>query len=244
MTNFINTDLLKGSSAASSPDRKAAMQKAPDQDALRRTGKKVRKRLSANPKVYPIPAEDKAEIFAVGDFMSADECRRMIGMIDLVARPSAVFDLAYGADYRTSYSGDVDSADPFVKKISRRIDDLLGLESSWGETIQGQRYLPGQQFAPPNDWFFPEAKYWETESKRGGQRSWTTMVFLNDVEAGGTTDFTKLGLSIEPKPGVLLGWNNATLEGVPNEWTMHAGTQVEAGVKYIITKWYRTRKWY
>src|SRR5690606_30813248 len=143
----------------------------------------------------------KAEIFAVGDFMSPAECERMVKMIDVVARPSAVFDLTYGADYRTSYSGDVDPHDPFVKKISRRIDDLLGLDAGWGETIQGQRYLPGQQFQRHNDWFFTDAGYWPNEVERGGQRSWTAMVFLNEVEAGGTTDFTRLRLSIEPRPG-------------------------------------------
>jgi prolyl 4-hydroxylase len=240
MPNFITTDQKK---AASKPNA-APAGKVPDREALRRTGQRVRKRLAANPQVYPIPAEDKAEIFAVGDFMSPAECRRMIEMIDVVAKPSAVFDLAYGADYRTSYSGDVDPADPFVMKISRRIDDLLGLDPRWGETIQGQRYLPGQEFQQHNDWFFTDARYWQTEKRRGGQRSWTAMIFLNQVEAGGTTDFTKLRLSIEPKPGVLLGWNNATPEGVPNEWTMHAGMPVAAGVKYIITKWYRTRRWF
>ena len=237
MTNFITTDILSGG-------KSGARAKVPDQDGLRRTGNKVRKRLAANPRIYPVPAEDKAEIFAVGDFMSPEECTRMIGLIDQVARPSAVFDLEYGADYRTSYSGDVDPTDPFVKKISRRIDDLLGLDPTWGETIQGQRYLPGQQFQAHNDWFYTEAAYWKNEKNRGGQRSWTTMVFLNDVEEGGSTDFTKLGLSIAPKRGALLGWNNADREGVPSEWTMHAGTPVIAGVKYIITKWYRTKRWH
>jgi len=69
------------------------------------------------------------------------------------------------------------------------------------------------------------------------------MVYLNPVEGGGSTDFTQIGLSIEPKQGALLTWNNSDLEGAPNRWTIHSGTQVSAGVKYIITKWYRTRKW-
>jgi len=214
----------------------------PDQAALKRVGEQVRKRLAANKAIYHLPAE-KAEIFAMGDFMSADECGRMIGMIDRVARPSSVFNVAYGEDYRTSYSGDVDPHDPFVKKIGRRIDDLLGLDPSWGETVQGQRYLPGQQFKPHCDWFFTEAAYWPREAERGGQRSWTAMVYLNPVEGGGSTDFTELGLSIEPKPGAILMWNNADREGVPNRWTIHSGTKVNAGVKYVITKWYRTRKW-
>jgi len=214
----------------------------PDQAALKRTGEHVRKRLAANKAIYRLPT-DKAEIYAMADFMSAAECTRLVGMIDKVARPSSVFNVEYGADYRTSYSGDVDSYDPFVKKISRRIDDLLGLDGSWGEAIQGQRYLPGQQFKPHCDWFFTEADYWAREAGRGGQRGWTAMVYLNTVEGGGSTDFTELGLSIEPKPGAILTWNNADLEGVPNRWTIHTGTQVSAGVKYIITKWYRTRSW-
>jgi prolyl 4-hydroxylase len=51
-----------------------------------------------------------------------------------------------------------------------------------------------------------------------------------------------VGASIEPKPGVLLVWNNATPEGLPNEDTLHAGTPVIKGQKYVLTKWYRTRK--
>jgi len=225
-----------------SPSKAAAQAPVPDQAALKRIGAQVRKRLAANKAVFHLPA-DNAELFAVGDFMTVDECDRMIGMIDQVAKPSIVFDVAYGADYRTSYSGDVDPYDPFVLNISRRIDDLLGLEPSWGETIQGQRYLPGQQFQAHCDWFHHEADYWKIEKGRGGQRSYTTMVFLNEVEGGGTTDFPYLGLSIEPKQGVLLGWNNADPEGVPSNWTLHAGMPVTAGVKYVITRWYRTRPW-
>jgi prolyl 4-hydroxylase len=214
----------------------------PDQAALKRVGDQVRKRLAANKAIYKLPAE-KAEIYAMGDFMSPAECDKLIGMIDQVARPSSVFNVAYGEDYRTSYSGDVDTYDSFVRKLNRRMDDLLGLDPTWGESIQGQRYLPGQQFKPHCDWFFTEAEYWPTEAGRGGQRSWTAMVYLNAVEGGGSTDFTELGLSIEPKPGAILMWNNADVEGEPNRWTIHTGTQVSAGVKYIITKWYRTRKW-
>jgi len=215
----------------------------PDQAANKRVGEQVRKRLAANKAIYTLPT-DKADIFAMGDFMSPQECRKMIAMIDEVARPSATFDRSYGDEYRTSYSGDVDPYDPFVRKITRRIDDLLGLDPTWGETIQGQRYLPGQKFGPHCDWFFTDAHYWPTEAERGGQRSWTAMVYLNDVEEGGSTDFVHLGLSIAPKQGAILMWSNADREGVPNTWTNHTGTAVKAGVKYIITKWYRTRKWF
>ena len=213
-----------------------------DQPGLKRVGEQVRTRLAANPAVYKVPVE-AAELYAVGDFLTPDECRKMCDMIDAVAEPSRVFDLDYSSGYRTSYSGNVDPHDPFVRKISRRIDDLLGMDSSFGETIQGQRYMPGQEFQPHHDWFHPGTSYWDLEMGRGGQRSFTTMAFLNNVEAGGTTDFPELGISLEPKPGVLVVWNNALPDGLTNVKTLHAGRPVIAGEKYIITKWYRARPW-
>ena len=214
----------------------------PDQGALKRVGASVRKRLEADPQAYKVPT-DKAEIFAIGDFLSAAECQRLILMIDAVAQPSTLYDNDYASGFRTSYSGNLDPRDPFVAGLSRRIDDLLGLKSEIGEAIQGQRYMPGQQFKPHNDWFYTTEDYWKSERKRGGQRSWTAMAFLNAVEAGGDTHFTEVGIKIPPKPGVLLAWNNALPDGSPNDDTIHAGTPVERGVKYVITKWYRTRKW-
>jgi prolyl 4-hydroxylase len=214
-----------------------------DKARLARIGRRVRERLAQNKDVYQIPAE-KAELWAVGDFFTPDECGKLMAIVDAVAQPSRAFDAAYDSGYRTSYSGDVDPHDPFIKKLQRRIDDLLGIDPSYGETIQGQRYLPGQQFQAHTDWFPGNTPYWEQEKKRGGQRSFTAMAYLNPVEEGGATVFPHLGLGIEPRPGVLLIWNNADPEGVPNPWTIHAGTPVVKGAKYIVTKWYRCRQWY
>ena len=226
------------------PAPAAATRLAPpaDQAALARVGATVRKRLEADPVVYKIPT-DEAEIFAVANFLDAAECARFIAIVDRVAKPSRAFDTDYAQNYRTSYSGDVDPADPFVRMIERRISDLLGLPPACGETVQGQRYLPGQEFKPHNDWFWTNAHYWPAERKRGGQRSWTAMAYLNGVDEGGATDFPTIGLSIPPQPGALLIWNNARADGKPNDATLHAGTPVIQGVKYVITKWFRTRKW-
>jgi prolyl 4-hydroxylase len=214
-----------------------------DKTRLRRIGRKVRERLAETEGVYAIPAE-KAELWAVANFFSPDECARLIAMIDAVALPSRAYDSGYESGHRTSYSGDVDPYDPFVRKLQRRIDDLLGIDPRYGETIQGQRYMVGQEFQAHTDWFPGNTPYYETEKKRGGQRSITTMAFLNDVEEGGATAFPRLKFGLEPRPGVLLIWNNADPEGVPNPWTIHAGTPVLRGTKYIVTRWYRCRPWF
>ena len=102
---------------------------------------------------------------------------------------------------------------------------------------------PGQEFKEHCDWFDPGASYWPDEVRRGGQRSWTAMAYLNDVEAGGVTAFTRIGVEVTPERGLLLIWNNATRDGDNNLATMHAARPVEVGVKYVITKWFRTRRW-
>jgi prolyl 4-hydroxylase len=214
----------------------------PDRQALVRVGESVRSRLDVHPNMHKLPTEG-AEIYAMGGFLNPGECFRMIAMIDAVAQPSTLFGSANDPDYRTSYSGNLDPTDSVVKMVERRIDDLLGMEPAWGETIQGQRYMPGQQYKQHHDWFHTGSEYWKSERKRGGQRSWTAMMFLNDVEEGGQTHFTKTGVEVTPQTGAILIWNNATPSGEPNDLTLHAATPVVKGVKHVITKWYRTRKW-
>ena len=213
-----------------------------DGEELAQLGKQVRTRLAGDPSVYKVPVQ-KAEIYAISDFISPDECSHLMKMIDRVAKPSELFDDVYIESYRTSFSGDVDTSDSFVKMIERRFSDLLGIDMTWGETIQGQRYLPGQEFREHCDWFDTNAAYWAGEAGRGGQRSWTAMAYLNEVEKGGETEFPNLQIRIRPQAGALLLWNNATPEGRPNLDTIHAALPVEAGVKYVITKWFRTRTW-
>lgn len=214
----------------------------PDRAALVRVGNRVRSRLASDPAVVRVPVE-QAELFTMAGFLSPAECDRFIAMIETVAKPSTLYSASYDSGVRTSYSGDVDPTDPFVRMVTRRLDDLLGIEGSWGETVQGQRYLPGQEFKVHCDWFPTDCEYWPAESSQGGQRSWTAMAYLSDVEEGGATEFPYLDYSSRPVRGSLLIWNNMSPDGEPNIMTLHAGTPVVRGTKYIITKWYRTRPW-
>lgn len=220
----------------------AQIQTTPDHAAMKRIGTRVRARLEADTRAEKLPT-DALELYAIADFILPSECERMIAMIDEVAEPSKLYDVGYDTGFRTSYSGNFDPNDPLVMSISSRIDDLLGIDPKNGEPVQGQRYMPGQEFKPHNDWFYTSEKYWQIEKKRGGQRCFTAMAYLNDVEEGGVTEFTNAGIGIPPQKGALLVWNNGTREGQPNEGTMHAGAPVLKGVKYVLTKWYRAGVW-
>lgn len=213
----------------------------PDRAELARIGEVVRARLDADPAAYRLPVEG-VEIYAVTDFLSARDCQRLMAVIDEVAQPSPTYNNNTDGG-RTSYTGDVDPRDPFIRMLQRRIDDLMGMEPALGETLQGQRYTEGQEFKHHYDYFVASHEYWDDERKRGGQRSWTAMGYLNPVEAGGATDFPRIDLSIPPQAGVLLMWNNMLPDGRPNPRTIHAGAPVVRGVKYVLTKWYRSRPW-
>lgn len=223
------------------PSDRMSASPATEKAALARLGAAVSKRLEADPAAYRVPV-DRAQVFTVGAFLSPQECTHLTAMIDRVAQPSRTY--AGGADKtRTSYSGDVDPHDSFVRMIERRLCDLLGIDAAWGETVQGQRYEAGQEFHAHYDWFDTNAAYWPSEVKHGGQRSWTAMAYLSDMDEGGATLFPQIGLSVQPQAGALLIWNNMLPDGSPNLDVRHAALPVVSGVKYVITKWFRTRPW-
>lgn len=214
----------------------------PDSEALARIGAGVRDRLSRMESVQRAPV-DTAEIYTIDNFIPAAVCRCLTGLIDDVACPSRLVEEDDWAGYRTSYSGDIDPANAVVRALEHDLNRLTGLDTARSECAQGQRYLCGEYYHEHCDWFDTGADYWHHEDSNGGQRSWTAMIYLNAVEEGGYTDFTKLGLRVRPRPGTLLLWNNACPDGSPNPWTLHAARPVERGVKYVVTKWYRARNW-
>jgi prolyl 4-hydroxylase len=101
---------------------------------------------------------------------------------------------------------------PFVKSHIKNVD--IG-----GFNIQ--KYSPGDHFAKIHS---------ERTNLRNLHRVFAWMTYLNDVEDGGTTNFTHYDLKIKPEIGKTLIW--------PAEWThAHSGEILNSGKKYIITGW-------
>ena len=213
-----------------------------DPAKLAKIGDQVRERLRANPKAEDLGG-DKADLFRVPGFLTPDECRRICEAIDRKVGPSTLFKGTEVNGFRTSSTHYFDREAPETLALEQKIDAVLGLDHSYAETTQGQRYEVGQQFKHHFDYFFESQEYWQTERRRGGQRTWTAMVFLNEPEAGGETDFKELELPIPPETGTLVTWNNMGRDGLPNSNTFHAGTPVIEGSKYVITQWYRQEPW-
>jgi len=203
--------------------------------------KRVSAKLARNPLITRIES-DQVEIYARRDFLSAKECRGLRTIIDAEAQPSRLFSGTQGPDYRSSYSAHMGSA-PLVRDIENRITSLMGTDRASGEPIQGQRYTRGQEYKPHCDYFPVDHSLWKEMEPEGGQRCWTAMIYLSDVEAGGETWFPHASFSIPPVEGTILMWNNLLSTGAVNPDTLHAAKPVQSGVKYIVTKWFRERQW-
>ncbi len=213
-----------------------------DPAKLAKIGAHVTKRLNANPLVQLVENPD-VQLYVYQGFLGAKDCQGLIDKIDAEAVPSTLYKGTEQAGFRTSYSCHLNRWDPFVSRVEARMSDVLGIDNGYAETMQGQRYMQGQEFKAHHDFFHTSQEYWETEARQGGQRSWTAMIFLNEPEDGGTTEFPHIGIGVRPQAGMMLIWNNVKLDGTLNYKTLHTGTPVKAGVKHIITKWYRQNNW-
>lgn len=217
----------------------------PDKPSPLRAGivRDVAQRLQAHPGVKQAKIAT-AQVFYLLDFLTDRECASLITLIDKYRRPSTLLSPATDPNFRTSESCDMDRFSPLVQPIDERIAGLLGIDAPHGETMQGQRYGPGQQFRAHHDYFHADQPYWPRMKAEGGQRTWTAMLYLNDVDEGGATWFPQAGIRIPPKKRMLLAWSNMAPDGSPNPYTLHEGVAVTKGTKYVVTKWFREQPWY
>lgn len=185
----------------------------------------------------------KLELFSVPDFLPADLCEALIALIDTERRPSTLADENGDAYFRTSETCDLPPEAPEVSDLETRLEALNGIDPQFGEPVQGQRYAVGQEFKAHTDYFEPTGADYEKYCSVAGQRTWTFMVYLNPVEAGGGTRFKVAKKTFQPETGMLVAWNNRRPDLSPNPNTLHHGMKVRKGVKYVITKWYREKPW-
>jgi prolyl 4-hydroxylase len=186
-------------------------------------------------------ASPRIELYTAKNFLDASECRALIASIKANLRPSTISSAGYEPDafFRTSRTCDLSASIPVVASVDHKICSALRISPSYAEPTQGQYYEAGQEFKRHTDYF--EARELERFcTPAWGQRSWTFMVYLNEPEAGGETEFVDVGLTVRPRTGLAVIWNNLLPDGKPNPATMHCGAPVKSGDKAIITKWFRT----
>jgi len=194
------------------------------------------------PGIQRVPSP-KVAMFIGKKFIEPEFCEALIQQIDAKRRPSTIADPNGDSAFRTSETCDLDSNDALTIELKRRIIALTGIDPAHAEPMQGQRYEVGQEFKAHTDYFEPLGADYEKYCSVAGQRTWTVMLYLNQVEAGGVTRFKAIDKMVEPEVGKVLAWNNLRANGTPNPSTLHHAMKVRAGTKYVITQWFRELPW-
>ncbi|MDQ6629576.1 MAG: 2OG-Fe(II) oxygenase [Pseudomonadota bacterium] len=129
---------------------------------------------------------------------------------------------------------------PVCARLEARIAALLEWPLENGEGLQVLRYGPGAEYKPHYDFFDPAEPGTPSILARGGQRVASVVCYLNSPEKGGATVFPEAGLDVAPIRGnaVFFSYDRPH----PSTQTLHGGAPVEAGEKWVATRWLRERR--
>lgn len=186
----------------------------------------------------------KPVVALLENVLSDSECDRLVEIGRDRVQRSSVVDPSSGnevlIDERKSHGAFVNaSIDSLIETIDRRLAELTRQPIENGEDLHILKYEIGGEYRPHFDYFPEEQAGSRHHVQRGGQRVATVILYLNDVERGGDTIFPEAGLSIHPRKGCGLYFEYVNELGQVDPSTLHAGTPVEAGEKWIATKWIR-----
>jgi prolyl 4-hydroxylase len=187
----------------------------------------------------------RPRVVVFGDLLSEHECSALIEL----SRPR----LARSRTVATQTGGDEVNADrtsdgmffsrgetELLQRIEARIAKLVNWPVENGEGLQILRYRPGAEYKPHYDYFNPDEPGTPSILQRGGQRVGTLVIYLNQPEKGGGTTFPELHLEVMPQRGHAVFFNYKRPH--PSTRTLHGGSAVLAGEKWIATKWLRERE--
>lgn len=191
----------------------------------------------------------KLEIYEIVNFLTPEECKATVDLINAsdlkdssTISASATSDYTVN-EYRTSKTCHFSDKYPLINDIESRICKTIGINNRNAEYIQGQKYCTGQQFKLHTDYF--DTAVLKENTSINGQRTWTFMIYLNDMEdadAGGHTAFPYAYIATQPKAGTAIIWNNLTESRQENIFSSHCGMPILKGEKYILTQWFKEKE--
>ena len=189
---------------------------------------------------------DDPLIYVIEDFISDEECNHFVEASNTKLQRAKTIggkDGIYHENRTGSNCWLPHSHSTMTEQVGKRIADLVGFPLKNAESFQIVYYTGGTQYNDHHDAFNGETEEGKKHLKRGGQRIYTAIAYLNDVEEGGDTEFRDLNISVKPKKGSILVWKNV-LPGTTkvHPLSLHAGRPVTGGEKYAFNLWFRENK--
>ena len=119
-----------------------------------------------------------------------------------------------------------------VRTLTERMLNISMVPYNNAEYFQVLKYEKGQFYKVHHD---QQSAHWTPQ----GVRLYTFFVYLSDVEAGGGTRFTDIGVTVKPKLGRAILWPSVYGSDLTtsDKRTNHEALPVEKGVKYAANLW-------
>ena len=192
--------------------------------------------------VQVLMAMRNPRVVVLGGFLSDAECDELAeSSRPRMTRSETVVNATGGSEVheaRTSRGMFFARAEtPLCDRIERRIGALLSWPVENGEGLQVLHYQPGAEYKPHHDYFDPAQPGMTAVLARGGQRVGTVLMYLNTPEKGGATVFPDVALEVAPIKGNAVFFSYDRPHAVTR--TLHGGTPVIEGEKWVATKWLR-----
>lgn len=165
-------------------------------------------------------------------------------------RPATIIDPATGRTrhdpYRTGQTATLPplAMDPALICIDRRLARAADMAPEQGEYLSILAYRPGEEYKPHFD-ALPPDEAGEARLETAGQRVRTLLLSLTDVYEGGETVFPRAEpeeLAWRGAIGDALIFHNALDDQAVDPAALHQGRPVHNGIKWLISKWFRERR--
>lgn len=183
----------------------------------------------------------------LNDVFSDQECEELIALARPRLAPSTTVDPMTGRDRVDDQRSSLGMffrlrENAFIARLDERISALMNLPVENGEGLQVLLYPAGAQSLPHFDFLVPSNAANQASLERSGQRVSTLVSYLNDVEEGGETVFPQTGWSVSPQRGNAVYFEYCNSLGQVDHDSLHAGSPVLHGEKWVATKWMRQRR--
>ena len=181
------------------------------------------------------------------EFLPAPVCRRLIRLSSQRLKPALVYDAVNKRNFQSATRTNSIAEFNLVENdlvhflIQERMSAACGVPMVQMEGTAILNYQPGQEISDHYDFIDPDLPNYQQEITENGQRIITFLIYLNDDYSGGETVFPKLDISHKGRTGEGLFFVNALANGISDLRTLHAGTPLQNGEKWIVSQFIRNR---
>ena len=164
-------------------------------------------------------------MYLIDDFLSEEECNQLIRVAGPMLQRSKTH-AAAGSEAtkgRTSLTCHLRKSAGPCPTILRKIQLLTNKPYGHMELPQVARYSDGQRYVEHYDGVDPRTSAGRVFCENGGQRVATVLIYLNDVEKGGSTFFPRLKLAVRPVRGAACVFFPGFTNGQLDSAALHAG---------------------